>query len=145
MAHTYSVVFVHCVFSTKGRLPLIAEPEQLWGMMRAVAIHAQINVLAIGGTANHVHMLLAVPSTRALADVMRELKANSSQRMHQKWPKFAWQDGYGAISVSPTAIKAVTRYIEHQREHHTRRPFEEEYIAMLERAGVQYAPEYVLD
>ena len=145
MAHTYSVIFVHCVFSTKGRLPLITEPEKLWSMMRTVAAHAHINVLAIGGTANHVHMLLVVPSTRTLADVMREFKANSSHRMHQRWPKFAWQDGYGAISVSPTAIKAVTQYIEHQREHHAHRPFEEEYIAMLQRASVQYDPEYVFD
>jgi putative transposase len=145
MAHTYSVIFVHCVFSTKGRLPLIPEPEKLWVMMRTVASHSQINVLAIGGTENHVHMLLTMPSTRTLADVMRELKANSSHRMHHRCPKFAWQDGYGAISVSPTAIEAVTQYIEHQREHHTRRPFEQEYVAMLERAGVKYDPEYVLD
>ncbi len=145
MAHTYSVNLVHCVFSTKGRLPLIPEPGKLWAVMRMVATRAQINVLAIGGTTNHVHMLLSVPSTRTLADVMRELKANSSQRMHQRWPKFAWQDGYGAISVSPTAIKAVTQYIEYQADHHARTPFEDEYIAMLERAGVRYDPEYVLD
>ena len=145
MAHTYSVNFVHCVFSTKGRVPLIPEPEKLWAMMRTVATRAQINILAIGGTTNHVHMLLSVPSTRALADVMRELKANSSQRMHRRWTKFAWQDGYGAISVSPTAIKAVTQYIDHQAEHHAGTPFEDEYIAMLQRAGVQYDPEYVLD
>jgi len=145
MAHTYSVNLVHCVFSTKERLPLIPEPETLWRIMRSVASRAQMNVLAIGGTSNHVHVLLSVPSTRTLADVMRELKANSSHRMHQKWPRFAWQDGYGAISVSPTAIKPVVQYIEHQREHHVRRPFEEEYISMLERAGVKYDPEYVLD
>jgi putative transposase len=145
MAHTYSVIFVHSVFSTKERLPLIPEPEKLWSILRGVASHARINVLAVGGTANHVHMLLAVPSTRSVADVMRELKANSSQRMRQKWPKFSWQDGYGAMSVSPTAIKAVTQYIEHLREHHAHRPFEEEYIAMLQRAGVQYDSEYVLD
>jgi putative transposase len=90
-------------------------------------------------------MLLSVPSTRTLADVMRELKANSSHHTRQRWPRFAWQDGYGAISVSPTAIKAVAHYIEHQREHHARKPFEEEYIAMLQRAGVKYDPEYVLD
>ncbi len=144
MAHTYSVIFAHCVFSTKERLPLIPEPEELWAMMRRVASRAQITVLAIGGTSNHVHMLLSVPSTRTLAEVMRELKANSSHRMHQRWPKFAWQDGYGAISVSPTAVKAVTHYIERQPEHHVHRPFEEEYIAMLERAGVKYDPEYVL-
>jgi len=145
MAHTYSVIFVHCVFNTKRRQPLIPEPDKLWTMMRTVASRAQINVLAVGGTMNHMHMLLAMPSTRTLADVMRELKANSSQRMRQKWPKFAWQDGYGAMSVSPTAIKAVMQYIQHQKEHHAHRPFEKEYIAMLERAGVQYDPEYVLD
>jgi putative transposase len=145
MAHTYSVNLVHCVFSTKERLPLIPEPEKLWAMMRTVATQARINVQAIGGTSNHVHILLVVPSTRTLADVMRELKANSSHRMHQRWPKFAWQDGYGAISVSPTAIKAVTQYIERQPEHHAHRPFEEEYFGMLERAGVKYDPEYVLD
>jgi len=145
MAHTYSVIYVHCVFSTKERLPLIPEPEKLWSILRGVASHARINVLAVGGTADHVHMLLAVPSARTLADVMRELKANSSHKMHYRWPKFAWQDGYGAMSVSPTAIKAVTQYIEHQREHHAHRPFEEEYVAMLKRAGVQYDPDYVLD
>ncbi len=145
MAHTYSVIFVHCVFSTKGRLPLIPEPEKLWSILREVASHASLNLLTAGGTANHVHMLLALPSTRTLADVMRELKANSSHKMHYRWPKFAWQDGYGAMSVSPTAIKGVRRYIEHQREHHDHTPFEEEYVAMLQRGGVQYDPEYVLD
>ena len=86
MAHTYSVNFVHCVFSTKGRLPLIAEPEKLWAMMRSVASRGDINVLVIGGTTNHVHMLLAVPATRALADVMRELKAISSHEYTSDGP-----------------------------------------------------------
>ena len=145
MAHTYSLNLVHCVFSTKGRLPLIENPPQLWTTLRAVARNAQINVLAIGGTANHVHLLLEMPKTRSIADVMRELKANSSARLRRLSPGFAWQDGYGAISVSPTAVKAVSRYIEQQEEHHRGWSFEEEYVGILERAGLKYDSEYVFD
>ncbi len=116
MAHTYSVIFVHCVFSTKGRLPLIPEPEKLWSMLRTVASHGKMQPsrdrrhhqpcpYACGG---------AVNEDACRSDARR--KANSSHRMHQRWPKFGWQDGYGAISVSPTAIKAVTQYIAHQRD-----------------------------
>ena len=101
--------------------------------------------MAVGGTRNHVHLLLHVPKTRAVADVMRELKANSSARLRRSNPGFAWQDGYSSISVSPTAVGAVTRYIDHQAEHHGTRSFEEEYTAILDRANVAYDAKYVFD
>lgn len=145
MANTYDINLVHCVFGTKARLPLIREPDNLWKLLRAVARNSKIEVLAIGGTTNHAHLLLKVPKTRTLADVMRELKANSSLRIRKHLSTFAWQDGYGAISVSPTAIHAVTQYIAHQEEHHRRRTFEEEYIEILDLAGIRYDPNYVLD
>jgi REP element-mobilizing transposase RayT len=145
MANTYDINLVHCIFGTKGRLPLIGDPERLWSLLRAVARNAQIEILAAGGSNNHVHLLLRVPKTRRLADVMRELKANSSLRIRKHLSTFAWQDGYGAISVSPSAVPAVTQYIAHQEEHHRRRSFEEEYVGILERAGVRYDPKYVLD
>jgi REP element-mobilizing transposase RayT len=145
MANTYDINLVHCIFGAKGRLPLIREPEHLWSLIRAVARNAQIEVLAAGGTTNHLHLLLKLPKTRTLADVMRELKANSSLRIRKQLPAFAWQDGYGAISVSPSAIHAVTQYIAHQEEHHRRRSFEEEDVEILDRAGVRYDPQYVLD
>jgi putative transposase len=90
-------------------------------------------------------MLIEVPSTRTIADVLRELKANSSARIRKSASEFAWQDGYGAISVSPSAVPAVIRYINRQREHHSNRTFEDEYLSILNQAGVRYAPEYVLD
>lgn len=145
MPHTYSVNLVHCVFSTKGRLPLIREPERSWAILQAVARNAHIDALAVGGTQNHVHVLLNVPKTRTIADAMRELKANSSARLRYTNPAFAWQDGYGSISVSPTAVGAVTRYIEHQAEHHRRRSFEDEYLDILTRANVTFDPKCVLD
>jgi putative transposase len=145
MAHTYNLNYVHVVFSTKHRMPLIPEPEKVWSTLRDVASISKIKLLAIGGTTDHVHILVSVPSTRAVSDVIRELKCNSSLRI-RKWNRlFAWQDGYGSMSVSPSAIVAVQRYIEHQAEHHASRSFEEEYTSILERAGVEYDPEYVFD
>lgn len=145
MANTYDINLVHCIFGTKGRLPLIREPENLWRIIRAVARNSQIEILAVGGTTNHVHLLLKVPKVRTLSDVMRELKSVSSSRIRKTVPAFAWQDGYGAISVSPSAIHAVTQYIAHQEEHHRCRSFEEEYVGILDRAGVHYDLQYVLD
>lgn len=145
MAHTYALNFVHCVFSTKGRLPLIDDPSKAWHVLRTVARRSQINVLAVGGTRNHVHLLLEMPKTRNLADVMREIKANSSARLRRSWRSFTWQDGYGAISVSPTAVAAVKRYINEQASHHSTRSFEQEFVAILDRAGLRYDPQYVLD
>ena len=145
MAHTYNLNYIHCVFSTKRRMPLIPQPEKAWSTLREVARMSKIKLLAVGGTSNHVHLLVSVPSTRAVAEVIRELKSNSSLRI-RKWNRvFSWQDGYGSMSVSPSAIAPVRRYIERQPEHHATQSFEEEYAAILERAGVKYDPKYVFD
>jgi REP element-mobilizing transposase RayT len=145
MAHTYAIHLEHCIFSTKNRLPLIVEPEKAWRTLRMVAREASLRVLAVGGTENHVHILVEIPKTQTVSDVVRELKANSSRLLRQNWRLFGWQDGYGSISVSPSAIESVTRYIARQAEHHSRRSFEEEYVEILARAGVKYEPKYVFD
>jgi putative transposase len=105
----------------------------------------KIDILAVGGTSNHIHLLLALPTSRSLADILRELKANSSLILREDDRQFRWQDGYGAISVSPSAVPAVIRYIANQERHHQKLKFEDEYIGMLEGAGIIFAPEYVLD
>lgn len=74
---------------------------------------------------------------------MRDLKANSSRHLNEKQRGFAWQDGYAANSVSPSQIQAVRRYIETQDEHHAKRGFEPEYVALLDRSGMQHSAEYV--
>ena len=145
MAHTYNLNYIHCVFSTKRRMPLIPEPEKVWSTLREVARTSKIKLLAVGGTSNHVHLLVSMPATRPVSDVVRELKCNSSLRI-RKWNRlFSWQDGYGSMSVSPSAIASVRRYIERQPEHHATQSFEEEYTSILQRAGVKYDPEYVFD
>jgi len=144
MADTYTRILVHCVFSTKNRLPLIAEPEKLWSYLRGIARNRGVDSLAIGGTSNHVHILLALPSRLTMAQLMRDLKANSSRYLNEKQPKFAWQDGYAAISVSPSQVETVCRYITEQTAHHAKRSFESEYVGILDKSGIQRSPEYTL-
>jgi putative transposase len=78
-----------------------------------------------------------------LAKAMQVLKANSSRWLGEYGFDFAWQDGYGAFSVSGSNVKAVRHYIEHQPEHHAKHSFEDEFVSLLRKSGVQYDPEFV--
>ena len=138
MTRSYILNYVHCVFSTKQRAQLIRDPASLWAYVRGIARNREFDLLAIGGTDNHVHVLLALPGNRNLSDVMRDIKANSSRHMRELGVRFAWQDGYAGISVSPSQINVVRRYIANQKEHHRTRAFEEELVMLLERAGVRF-------
>ena len=144
MSRSYVLNYLHCVFATKGRTQLIRNPEPLWAFMRGIARNCGFDILAIGGTGNHVHVLLSVPAKLHLVDLVRDLKANSSRFMKAQVAGFAWQDGYSAISVSPSQVETVKRYIANQPEHHRRRTFDEEYLALLDKAGVNYERDLVL-
>jgi len=144
MADTYTKILIHCVFNTKNRLPLIAETEKLWSYLRGIARNRGVDALAIGGTRNHVHMLLPLPSGLTMAQLIRDVKANSSRYLNEKQRGFAWQDGYAAISVSPSQADAVRRYIAHQATHHEKWSFEAEYAAILDKSAVERSAEYTL-
>jgi REP element-mobilizing transposase RayT len=112
--------------------------------MRGIARNCGFDILAIGGTDNHVHILLSLPPGQNLVGTIRDLKANSSRFMKSQVPLFAWQDGYSGLSVSPSQIETVKNYIANQAEHHRKRTFDDEYLALLEKAGVKYRPDFVL-
>jgi len=145
MAHTYPNVLIHCVFSTNLRRNSIPNElrEKLSMYFVGIGKRHDISVLCAGGTANHVHLLIALPATVTLAKAIQVLKANSSRWLSQHGFDFAWQDGYGAFSVSASNLEAVRRYIEHQTEHHARRSFEDEFVSLLRKSGVKYDPEFV--
>ena len=147
MPHTYVTSVFHIVFSTKQRTQLIPQAVQprLWNYLAGIARNHRIRALAIGGTENHVHLLLAFPPDLALADAVRILKANSSRLMREHSRAFAWQEGYGAFSVSPSQIDGVKRYIANQAIHHARRSYDEEFTAMLRAASRSAAPEGARD
>ena len=146
MSHSYPNVLVHCVFSTRERRPLIPAELQakLWRYLSGIATGHKISLLECGGTTNHLHVLLVLPSDMPLSKAVQTLKANSSRWLGEHGIVFAWQEGYGAFSVSTSQLSAVREYIQNQAAHHQHRNFEEEFIALLKKSGVAYDPKYVL-
>jgi putative transposase len=145
MPHTYCTNLIHCVFSTKGRADLIAEgiQERLYAYIFGIARKLEIEILALGGTANHIHVLMALPAKHSLSTTVRNLKANSSRWMSENGPRFSWQEGFGAFSVSSSQAPSVKHYIRNQAEHHEKRTFEEEFVILLKKSGLSYDPQYV--
>jgi len=142
MAHTYASNFIHCIFSTKDRRPLISAERMdgLYAYLGGIARSEGFTLVAAGGTANHVHLLIVLPPTIALATAVQKLKGSSSRWMGKG---FSWQEGYGAFSVSPSQVPVVKKYIQNQEQHHQKRSFEEEFTALLRSCGVEYDERFV--
>jgi putative transposase len=148
MSHTYSNLLSQVIFSTKDRKPLIdAEMKpRLLGYINGIVGESGGKVLSLNAVTDHLHMLWELPPTSSLSDSMRVLKTNSSRWVHETWESqkpFAWQTGYGAFSVSRSNLSAVANYIEEQESHHRRRTFQEEFIELLVKHGIDYDPKYV--
>ena len=143
MAHTYASNVIHCIFSTKDRRSLIpAERKlELYAYLGGIARGEGFSIIAAGGTENHIHLLFALPPSNSLANAVQKLKGSSSRWMGKG---FSWQEGYGAFSVSPSQIEIVKRYIWNQEQHHRKRSFEEEFIALLRSCGIEYDERFVL-
>ena len=141
MAHTYTSNFIHCIFSTKERRPLITERlPTLCAYLSGIAQGEGLMLLQAGGTANHMHLLFLLPANIPLAEAVQKLKGSSSRWMG---PNFAWQQGYGAFSVSPSQLPVVRAYIQNQEEHHRKQSFEEEFTKLLRSCGIEYDPQFV--
>ena len=146
MSHSYSNNYVHAIYSTKNRENLIPTEfeKRIYSFIASIAREHKIPLLAAGGMPNHSHLLFLLPATISLATAINTFKTNSSRFMHERGLAFQWQDGYGAFSVSPSQLDKVTAYIRNQREHHKKVTFEQEFLALLKKAGVPYDPKYVL-
>jgi len=144
MAHTHTCSLVHCVFSTKDRADLIPDRPRLWQYVGGIARQKQILLLAAGGTANHLHLLISLPPTMTLAKAVQELKGNTSRWLNQMASRFAWQEGYSAFSVSQSQRETVVDYIDRQAEHHAKWSFEQEFLTLLKKSGIAYDPRFVL-
>jgi len=145
MHHTYSQNIVHVVFSTKGRRKLIPEDFQprIWAYTAGICNELGIFPQAIGGTDDHIHLLIQIPPSLALAKAVSTIKSNSSHWANDEVKKFAWQQGYAAFSVSASVAPAAVRYIENQAAHHRRMNFDAELLALLKKHGVQFDPKFV--
>jgi len=145
MSHTYAQNIIHVVFSTKERGKTIAADFQpkIWAYSAGICKRVGIFVHAIGGMEDHVHFLIQVPPVMALAKAVGTIKANSSRWANEEGHKLAWQQGYGAFSVSASIVPAVVRYIENQEAHHRKMSFDEEFVALLKKHRVGFDPKFV--
>ena len=119
---------------------------ELYPYMGGILRQLNAKALQIGGTKDHVHLLLEIPHTVSVSDLVRVLKTNSCRWIHQKWKthgSFAWQEGYGAFSVSESRVSAVTAYIAGQEEHHKAVSFQKEFLEFLRSNGIEYDERYI--
>ena len=118
MSQTASNLVIHLIFSTKGRQPLIT-PEirpDLFAYLGGIVREMRGTAIIVGGTADHVHMLIRIRPVHSAAEIARVVKTNSSRWVHERWNRqFAWQNGHGAFSVSESNVPAVSRYIATRR------------------------------
>ena len=147
MPSTHVSLHVHVIFSTKGREPWIAGEwrSRMHAWLGGVLNEMGVVPESIGGVADHVHVLMGLRATHCLADVVRDLKRSSSEWIRRTigLPGFAWQEGYGAFSVSASVREDVRRYIEHQEEHHRTRTFGEECRGFLIKCGVAFDDRFI--
>jgi len=146
VAHTYVSELIHCVFSTKQRRNLIpaAVQSDLWAFIGGVARKNGFKAIIVGGTENHVHMLLSLPATLTLAKAMQLVKGASSHWMNETFKtEFSWQEGYGAFTIGMSQKSDTIAYIKSQAEHHRKHNFEEEFLAFLKKNGLEYDLQHV--
>ena len=150
MGHTYTSLVYHIVFSTRQRRHLIGDDllPRLVKFVGGIIRKRTGKLLAMNGPEDHVHLLAGLCPKLAVSDQVRDIKALSSGWVRDLSPSFklfGWQEGYAAFSVGNSNISKVARYIQRQQEHHREVSFEEEFISMLDRAGIDYDPRHVLD
>ncbi len=148
MSHSFTSNLMHSTFSTKNRYPFITSDleSRLWPYIGGIAKENRMKALAIGGTADHVHLLLSIPGMMSFAKAVQLIKGGSSKWVHDTFPRhqrFGWQEGYGAFSVSASQAPRTIAYINNQKEHHRRRTFEEEFLELLRKHGIAYDSRHV--
>ena len=142
--------YIHIIFGTKHRAPLIYQPVQneLYRYIGGICREMECYSVKIGGYTDHVHILCLLSKKITLMKLLEEVKSHSSKWMKTKGPElknFYWQDGYGAFSVNPSQIDRVIAYIENQNEHHRKKTSQDEYRAFLKKYKVEFDERYVWD
>jgi REP element-mobilizing transposase RayT len=145
---SYISSYFHCVFSTRDRRPFIKPElrERLWPFLGGIARQNKMKAIEIGGVEDHVHILLSLPSTMAISKAVQLIKGGSSKWVHETFPEhrlFAWQEEYGAFSVSVSQLDKTSEYIKGQEAHHRTMTFQEEFLALLKKHRIEYDGRYL--
>ena len=150
MAGKYLSLLVHFTWSTAGREPWLETEmrNDLYSYIGGIMRNKNARLLSAGGMFDHIHLYASMPSTISIADFVNAVKSNSSRWIHESYARlrnFAWQEGYGAFSVSKSEEGKVVRYILNQENHHRKSTFKEELIGLLDKHGIAYDKRYIWD
>ena len=150
MPNTFTQIYIHIIFTVKGRLNLIPKrnKEELHKYITGIVTKRDQKLISINSMPDHVHILVGFKPSIAISDLTRDIKAASSKFIKEKgWVKsrFNWQEGFGAFSYSHSQLTAVINYINNQETHHKRKTFKDEYLEFLTRFDIDYKNEYLFE
>jgi REP element-mobilizing transposase RayT len=150
MANTFSQIYIQTVFAVSSRLSLIKPDfkEDLFKYITGIVTNQGQKLISINGMSDHVHILIGLKPSMALADLVRDIKADSSSHINKNRRvrgMFAWQEGYGAFSYGHSQLDTIIRYIQNQEKHHSRCTFKHEYLTLLRKFDIAFEDKYVFD
>lgn len=148
MADTYAQLYIHFVFAVQNRRSII-HPEwetKLFRYMTGIIQNKSHKMIAINGMPDHIHMFIGFQPVDHMSELIKVVKGETSKWINENGlvrGKFRWQEGYGAFSYSRSHIDRVYRYIRNQKEHHSKKSFQEEYVELLKAYGVEYDEKFI--
>lgn len=148
MANTYTQIYIQVVFAVSGRLSLIGSEykEEIYKYITGIVRNKGHKLITINGMPDHLHILLGMKPDIALSDLVRDVKANSTNFINNHrmaHGKFGWQEGYGAFSYGHSQLDTIIRYIQNQEQHHSQKSFKDEYLTLLSKFQIKFENKYV--
>ena len=149
MANTFTQIYLQFIFAVENRISLIMPEwkDELYKYITGIVQNNKHKLIAINGTANHIHVFVGYKPHQLIPDLLQDIKGDSSKWINDKrlvYGKFQWQQGYGAFSYSHSHIDRVVKYIKNQETHHKQKSFKEEYMEFLEKFDIPYNEKYIL-
>ncbi len=150
MANAYTQIYIQVVFAVAGRQKLIKKEykEELQKYITGIIRNKNQKVLAINCMPDHLHIFMGLKPTVVVSDLVRDIKNNSTNFINKnRWirGRFNWQKGFGAFSYGHSQVDTIIKYIQNQENHHARKAFREEYLALLKKFNIEYNEKYVFD
>jgi len=148
--NTYSKLYVHCIFTPKGRNSLLTETirDKVHKYIYGIIIEKKCFPVAINGTSDHIHILVGFHPTITISDLVRDIKRSSALFINEQiksYLRFSWQEGYGAFTVGFNELDKIYKYVLNQEDHHKKKSFKNEYIQILENEGIQCRHEFLFE
>lgn len=150
MAGTFSQIYIQYVFAVQGRENLINSKwkDELYKYITGIVTNKKQKLIAINGIPDHIHVFVGLRPAMAPADLLRDIKNNSSNFINEKKfvrGKFSWQEGYGVFSYSHSHVNDVYHYILNQENHHKKKTFREEYLEFLRKFEIEHDEKYLFE